>query len=67
VTLVHGAFNMIPKANDKVGNAAMGTADIPTNQHSYHVESQMKTMLITVFDIKGIVHFEYISQDQTVK
>jgi hypothetical protein len=27
---------------------------------------QMKTMLITFFDIRGIVHLEFIAQDQTV-
>jgi hypothetical protein len=26
----------------------------------------MKTVLVTSFDIKGIVHFEFIPQDQTV-
>jgi hypothetical protein len=29
-------------------------------------KSQMNTILITSFDIKGIVHFEFISQDQRV-
>jgi hypothetical protein len=29
-------------------------------------ESQMKVLLITFFDIKSIVHFEFIPQAQTV-
>jgi hypothetical protein len=29
-------------------------------------ESQMKTMLVTFFDTKSIVHFEFIPQGQTV-
>jgi hypothetical protein len=29
-------------------------------------KSQMKTMLITSFDIKGIVHFQFIQQGLTV-
>jgi hypothetical protein len=29
-------------------------------------KSQMKTILITFFGIKGIFHFEFIPQDRTV-
>jgi hypothetical protein len=29
-------------------------------------ESQMKTMFISLFDIEGIIHLEFIPQDQTV-
>jgi len=30
------------------------------------LKSQMKTLLITFFDIKGTVHFTFIPQDQIV-
>jgi hypothetical protein len=29
-------------------------------------ETQMKMILVTFYDIKGIVHFEFIPQGQTV-
>jgi hypothetical protein len=29
-------------------------------------KSQMKRTIITFFNIKGIIHFEFISQDQSV-
>jgi hypothetical protein len=31
------------------------------------ITNEMTTMLITFFDIKGIVHFELISQSQSTK
>jgi hypothetical protein len=33
---------------------------------SSHAKKEMKVMLITFFDIKDTVHFEFISQGQTV-
>jgi len=48
---------MIPKAGDKVFN---GNSQQPKKFQM--LKSQMKALLITFFDIKGIVLFEFISQ-----
>jgi hypothetical protein len=40
----------------------METGNIPTTQEVRMSTSQMKTMLITFFDIKVIVYFEFIPQ-----
>jgi hypothetical protein len=58
-----GAFSMIPKANDKVCNGNSRHLHDPTKLMS---KAHMRTILITFFDIKGIVHFKFIRQGQAV-
>jgi len=38
----------------------------PRPKTARQVKSNVKTMLICFFDIKGLIHFEFIPQDQTV-
>jgi len=51
---------MIPKANEKF---PMETADILTTQRSWHVEITNED---TLFDTKGIVHLEFITQGHII-
>jgi hypothetical protein len=59
----YGGFNIMPKENAK---RAMKSPTFPRPKMARMWKSQMKTMLITFFDIKDTVHFEFIQQGQTV-
>jgi hypothetical protein len=55
---------MIPKENDKI---CSGNSRHPHDPKKAHMsKSQMKKVLMAFFDIKGIVHVEFIPQGRSV-
>jgi hypothetical protein len=53
----HGVFNMIPRASAEVYNITAGITLWPKEAHMS--KSQLKTLLITSFDIRSAVHIEF--------
>ena len=59
----HGSTNTILKQSGKVHN---GRLPIPHDQKYSISPNQVKTMLLTFFDIRGIVRYEFVQIGQTV-
>jgi len=53
----HGSTNTTLKRSDKVHN---GRLPIPTTKKFRRSKSRVKTMLLTFFDTRGIVHYEFV-------
>jgi len=54
------------RAGDKTTINQWKSASSPRPKKARQVKSNVKTMLICFFDIKGLVHFEFVTQGQTV-
>jgi len=47
-------------------NAQWKTASSPRPKKFHRSKSRVKTMLLTFFDVRGIVHYEFVPTGQTV-
>jgi len=59
----HGSTNTTLIQSGKVHN---GRLPIPHDQKFRQSKSRAKTMLLTFFNIRGIVHYEFVPNGQTV-
>jgi hypothetical protein len=57
----HGIIRMIPRPNSWSGDKI-----IPPDQRSHRYPSNLKTILIYFFNMRGIIHFEFLPGRATI-